>query len=109
MTTQIRNINFTRGNSYGLQITLKTNIVEIKNIYFTVKDGGDNKLIEKKLDDGITFDDESGKLILRLKPNDTDNLLDDVDYKYDFQINYGLDDELTILKGLFIVSWKVTD
>ena len=107
MKTIIKNISFTRGNTYGLKITIKTNIVDIKNINFTVKDGNDNKLIKKSLSDGITFEDNI--IILQLKPSDTDNLIDDVDYKYDIQINYGLDDELTILKGMFAVSWKVTD
>lgn len=107
METKIKNIKFTRGNTYGLQITLNTNIVDIKNIYFTVKDGNDTKLIEKKIDDGITFEDNV--MVLKLKPNDTDNLINNVDYKYDIQINYNLDDEFTLLKGLFVVDWKVTD
>ena len=107
METLIRNIKFTRGNTYGLKINLKTSITDINDIYFTVKDGSNKKLIEKKLDNGITFEDNV--IILQLKPSDTDNLIDDVDYKYDLEINYGRNDEFTIVKGKFIVGWKVTD
>lgn len=107
METLIRNIKFTRGNTYGLKINLRTSIADINDVYFTVKDGSNTKLIEKKLDNGITFEDN--EIILQLKPSDTDNLIDDVDYKYDLQINYGINDEFTIVKGKFIVGWKVTD
>lgn len=107
METLIRNIKFTRGNTYGLKINLKTSITDINDVYFTVKDSLDKKLIEKKLNDGITFKDNV--IVLQLKPSDTDNLIDDVDYKYDLQINYGINDEFTIVKGSFVVSWKVTD
>lgn len=107
MKTIIRNINFTRGNTYGLKITLNTSIIDINNIYFTVKNGSNEKLIEKYLNNGITFEDNV--IVLQLKPSDTDDLLDDVQYKYDIQINYGLDDEFTLVKGMFVVSWKATD
>lgn len=107
MKTIVKNISFTRGNSYGLKITLKNNAININNIYFTVKDKNDQKILEKKLYDGITF--ENNVIILELKPKDTDNLIDDIPYKYDMQIDYGTDDEWTAIKGTFIVSWKATD
>lgn len=103
----LKNISFTRGNTYGLKLVLNTSIVEIKNIYFTVKDRNETKLIEKCLDNGITL--EENIMILKLKPSDTEELKENDEYKYDIQINYGLDDELTIMKGLFTVGWKVTD
>lgn len=107
METLIRNIRFTRGNTYGFQVNITGNINEIKNVYFTVKDGTGIKQIEKKLDDGITLNDKS--IVVKLKPEDTDELIEEVQYKYDLHINYGLDDEWTPMKGMFTVSWKVTD
>ena len=107
MEVIIRNIKFTRGNTYGFQLDITGNISEIKNIYFTVKDGAGIKRIEKKINDGITLNDNS--IIVKLKPEDTDELFEEVQYKYDLQINYGLDDEWTPMKGMFMVGWKVTD
>ena len=107
METLIRNIKFTRGNTYPFQVNITGNISEIKNIYFTVKDGDGTKQIEKKLDDGITLNDKS--IIVKLKPEDTDELIEEAQYKYDLHINYGLDDEWTPMKGIFTVGWKVTD
>lgn len=107
METLIRNIKFTRGNTYGFQVRVKSNTINIENIYFTVKDGSGVKQIEKKLDDGITLEEDT--ITVRLKPNDTDNFFEEVQYKYDLQINYGLDDEWTPMKGMFVVGWKATD
>jgi len=107
METLIRNIKFTRGNTYGFQVSITGNISEIKNVYFTVKDGAGVKKIEKNLDDGITLEEDT--ITVRLKPNDTDNFFEEVQYKYDLQINYGLDDEWTPMKGMFVVGWKATD
>ena len=103
----IRNLKFTRGNTYGFQVNITGNISEIKNVYFTVKDGSGAKQIEKKLNDGIAL--EENTITVRLKPNDTDNFFEEVQYKYDLQINYGLDDEWTPMKGMFVVGWKATD
>ena len=107
MEIVIKNIKFTRGNTYGFQVKIKNNNINIENIYFTVKDGSGVKQIEKKLNDGITLEEDI--ITVRLKPNDTDNLFEEVQYKYDLQINYGLDDEWTPMKGMFVVGWKATD
>ena len=103
--TKIKNITFTRGNSYGLQLTLKTNIDNITGINFVVKDSTDKQVIEKTLDNGIT---RSGNVItLRLKPNDTKGLIENVDYKYALNINYGVDDNWTPVKGKLTATWNV--
>ena len=107
MEILIKNIKFTRGNSYGLQLELNTTIGEIKNVKFCVKDSVDNIKIEKKLNDGITLEDKF--LTLRLKPNDTKNLIENTEYKYEMKIDYGTDDIVSIVKGAFIVDWSIID
>ena len=103
--TKIKNITFTRGNSYGLQLTLKTNIDNITGINFVVKDSTDKQVIEKTLENGITRSDNV--ITLRLKPNDTKDLIENIDYKYALNISYGLDDNWTPVKGKFIATWNV--
>lgn len=107
MEVQLRNIKFTRGDSYSQQIEIETGINDIKEIKFVATDTINETKIEKKLNDGIDFVDNV--ITLQLKPTDTDKLKENKQYTYGIKIYYGVDDELTIVKGLIETSWKALD
>lgn len=107
MEILIKNIKLTRGDSWGQQIEIETSITDINEIKFAVKNRLDDVKIEKKIGDGITFEDNI--ITIQLKPSDTDDLKEEEQYAYGIKIYYGIDDELTIVKGSFDPSWKAID
>lgn len=107
MKTEIKDINFTKGDSYSLLIEIDTSITDIINVFFTVKDTNKQVAISKSLNNGITL--ENNIILLSLKPVDTDDLVSGYKYNYDIQLNYNIDDKLTILKGKFKLDGETTE
>jgi hypothetical protein len=103
MKTEIKDISFTKGDSYGLQIELDTEITNITKVFFTVKDKSKHTEISKQLNY------ENNIITLSLKPKDTDSLLSNYKYNYDIQVNYGTEDKLTILRGAFKLDGEITE
>ena len=106
MKTKTKDITFTRGDTFTYAVTVKTSITNVTNIFFTVKDENENKVISKKLNEGVTFQGDT--ILVTIKPVDTNELDVDVEYVYDLQINYGVDDALTPLKGKLKLEEDVT-
>lgn len=95
-------IPFVRKDSNG---NIITDIPE--KVYFTVKKDANDKdaLLQKRLNDGITIDDDFNYNI-EFKPDDTNNLQFGT-YVYDICIKNG-DRPSTIHKGYFEVTYEVT-
>ena len=83
-------MEFFRGDTYNFKFQRMSKgqtITELpNNIYFTVKDGyyTDNVIFQKKLNDGITKDDEDWYHVM-ISPSDT-NGLEYKDYNYDLEV-----------------------
>ena len=101
-----------RGDTFKLPIQLKNNDevikVKVEKMYFTIKDVAYSKdvILQKKLDDGITFDSETGIYLVEIKPEDTDNL-NFGDYEYDLEIINNGEVE-TPLIGTFKITKEIT-
>lgn len=98
--TQI--LKFQRRNKDGI-ITTKAN-----EMYFTIKENTNQKkyLLQKKLDDGISFNNEDYYYRITINSTDTDDLSYGK-YKYDIEVkdtNY----VKTISIGDFIITEEVT-
>lgn len=91
-------------NSFDLLIELETK-VNIEKIYFTIKDNMNKVVLQKTLQNGITF--ENNNIYIKVKPEDTRHLKNT--YNYDVKIKYNKNlDKLTILFGEFKVKKLTT-
>lgn len=99
------NIEFVKCDTYSLRIKLNSEIPNITNIRFTAVNTYNDVKIVKTLDDGITINKQD--IILTIKPNDTKDC-DCTKYFYDVQVEYGFDDNITILKGLMTLSNEIS-
>lgn len=106
MKTVIKNISFTKGDTYAFKTTLKNSTVVITGATLTVKDNTGKAVITKVLGDGIIQQDNS--FIITIKPNDTKGLNHTTQFSYDLELNYGIDDTFTAVKGLFEITWDCT-
>ena len=102
-------IFFVKGDTYNLQVKLKTSITEIKGVYFTAINSSKVPKIQKKLNDGISYDEENKAILITLKPSDTINLEEDEVYLYDLKIDYGENDSKTLLRGNLIAGWGASE
>lgn len=79
-------------------------------IVFTVasQEGGRSKnVITKSFDDGITFDEETGKYVLTLKPSDTINLCPG-NYAFDVKISRSNDEYFIVGQGYLTIEKSYT-
>lgn len=106
MKTQIKNINFTKGDTYSFKVTLVNSELDINGATLTVKDNTEKIIFTKELDNGIVKQDNS--FIITIKPADTRDLNATIQYTYDLELNYGTDDAFTPVKGLFEITWDCT-
>lgn len=91
-------INMVINNSITLKIEFESAIENINDIYFTAKDNVGKIITQKSLNNGITRDGQD--IVVRLKPNDTDNLVDGYIYNYDVVVKYNANtDRQTIVYG----------
>ena len=106
MKTVIKNISFTRGDTYTFKVTLKNSNLDITGAILSVKDNTEKIVFVKNLENGIVKEDNS--FIITIKPVDTEELNPTIQYSYDLQLDYGIDDSFTPVKGLFEITWDCT-
>lgn len=107
-------IRHVRGDSFSHPIYIEGLNQDLDSVYFTCRDGkNDNSevLIEKCLNNGITFVDydeetDTRTYIVRITPADTKDLQSGT-YYYDEQIEVN-GDAITIMKGRFILEQDIT-
>lgn len=112
MKPKIIDFYITRGNNKNIPIVFKKNNEAVKEkadkVYFSVKCNykDDEVVFQKTLDNGITFNEETGVYTIELLPNDTNELCFG-DYDYDIEIirNGKVD---TPLMGVFKIGKEVT-
>lgn len=97
-------IKFQRKNKNGEVITDLPD-----KMYFSVKNNFDEKdtLFQKKLNDGITYDEETNYYFVELKQDDTEGL-DYGTYDYDIKIIYGTDKPKTLIVDKLEITEVVT-
>ena len=107
-------IEITRGDTMVLKFQRKDkdgNVITQKadEIFFTVKVNAflDNYIFQKKLNSGITFNNEDYYYRITILPTDTEGLYYGT-YKYDIEVKNGNDYVCTIDIGDFIVKEEVT-
>ena len=83
---------------------------EEDRLYFTVSLTPDTTdyIIQKSLNNGIEYNQETGKYELEITSEDTKNLKLDYKYGYDITIYYGGDKPKQKVIGTFVVSDKFT-
>lgn len=110
MNTTIKNIDLTRGDSFGFnfEVTDSDNVeVELDSCAFSCKEKIDDTeyVFQKTLDDGIERL-EAGGYYVKIEPSDTANLATK-SYYYDLEATIG-EDVFTFLKGKLNIKWDVT-
>lgn len=107
-------IEYTRGDTYALQMTFKNVTQDLTQAFFTVKENIDDEqpLIEKTIGAGITKINENfykQQIVykLQLQAEDSRNLQVDFPYLYDLKIAVG-NVIKTAISGNFIVKHNVT-
>lgn len=110
MRTTIKNIELTRGDSYGFNFEISDSAGEVVTpdaCFFSVKNNPDDDtyVFQKSLDQGITLLD-SGEYYVKIDPDDTKDLAQ-FGYYYDLEVT--IDDNVyTFLKGKLEIKWDVT-
>ena len=107
-------IKHVRGDTLSHPIIVENLHQDLESVYFTCRDSLNDDseiLIEKKLNDGITFlyyDEETDTrtYIVRIEPSDTKDIQAGT-YFYDEQIAVN-GDVFTIMKGKFIIEQDAT-
>ncbi len=106
-------IKLTRGDTKRIKFQRKTRTGEVitkkpGKMYFTVKENyyTTEAVLQKKLDEGITYSEEDNFYYITIEPSDTDGLKYDK-YVFDIEVIDG-DDKKTILKGVFVIEEEVT-
>ena len=82
----IKNINYIRGNSYALTMTIQgLDSLEITKIYLTVKvdSNQEEPILQKSLGNGIEPLEEEYKYNILIDPSDTEDLEVNCPYYYD--------------------------
>lgn len=103
-----KDINFVRGNTYVLDISINNLSVNIDKMYFTLKENAKNKefIIQKTLGHGIE-NIENNLYRLTIDADDTEELFYDNAYGYDIKIIMG-DIKKTIITGTLTLSKNYT-
>lgn len=107
-------INFTRGDTYALDVRFKNITEELSEALFTVKENPEGEvLLQASLLKGISLvDDRPYKnektYKIQLESDETANLVPSVKYIYDFRVSVG-NVVQTILSGVLVVSDNVSD
>lgn len=80
-----------------------------QKMFFTIKDNiyTDSPLIQKTLENGITYDSETKWYRVEILPSDTDNLASE-SLVCDIQVNYSDTKKKTIYTGEFLITLEVT-
>lgn len=110
MITTIKNIEITRGDSFGFNFKVADDqdaAVALDACYFSVKQNPDDSeyVFQKNLSSGITQLSD-GQYYVKIEPDDTEDL-EQFGYYYDLQCTID-DDVYTFLKGRLNIKWDVT-
>ena len=97
-------IQFIRGDNHQVRFKFKTFTGVIDKMYFTVKCQLDRVRIQKKLGDGIKY--ENGYYTIFFVPEDTNGLMC-TEMRYDIEIIVN-GETYTIMKNQFILEEDVT-
>ena len=108
-------IEFRRGDSFFFKFfrrdTSNEKIIQkTEKIWFTVKDNANSKkkLIQKTLDNGITFTEKDGYYHVEIEPQDTKSMMFKKKYYYDIQVeNAGV--VTTIKLDILRLKEEITD
>lgn len=97
-----------KGQTYQRNFTISDLSLEITQLYFTVKESTDSKVValQKKIGDGITLMDNTDGVytyLLELNTDDTENLKSDFDYGYDITLKSN-NVKIPIIMGKFVIS-----
>lgn len=98
-------IGFFRGDDHKVRFKFKNFNGVIDKMFFTVKDANRRPRIQKRLDDGISFD--NGYYCIAISPSDTDDLPCSSNMIYDIEIITG-GEKKTVAKGNFSLKEDVT-
>ena len=106
-----KNITMVRGDTLSFGIVIKDDEghpLDIESAYFSCKKNLEDEefLFQKSLGAGITKIDD-GKYSVRIAPSDTSGA-EVGKYFYDCQIGKN-GDVFTILRGIFVIEWEVTE
>lgn len=87
-----------------------TQLGENDLLYFTISKKPDttNYILQKSIDNGITYDSSSGKYLLEINSNDTKDLILNNKYGYDITIYYDGNKPKQKVIGTFEISDKFT-
>lgn len=110
MKTIIKNIELTRGDSYGFNFEIadeNDQEVGLDAAYFSCKENPDDEqyIFQKTLGNGITKLNDGGYYV-KIDPDETKELTQ-FGYYYDLEIRIG-NDIHTPLKGRLSIKWDVT-
>lgn len=110
MKTTEKNIDLTRGDSWGFNFEITASDdsqVTLDACYFSCKEHPDDDeyIFQKSLDNGITALSGGGYYV-KIEPADTENL-EQNKYYYDLEATIG-GDVYTFLKGKLNIKWDVT-
>ena len=102
-----RYITMTRGDTMSFGIEIEGLDQDLETAFLTCKKNHDEApAFQKSLEDGITKQ-ETGKYVVRVAPEDTENL-EPGKYYYDLEIGVN-GDRFTILKGVLEIERDVTN
>lgn len=100
----VRNIKFTRGDTYGFNMEIDAELEMAKLTCRASKEKTSKLLFQKTLADGITKVDDI--YVIRIAPEDTEDLAVG-SYYYDLEIGIN-GDIYTPLKGKLTLTWEVS-
>lgn len=94
-------------NTFNISIELEGCKINIEEIYFTIKKCNKNVVVQKRLNNGISF--KNNIILIKVEPELTYDLKEDLEYMYDVKIIYnGKCDKETILYGYIKTKKFVT-
>lgn len=105
------NLNFVRGDTYSRGITLENLTLEIRDIYFTVKEKSSdrNYVLQKRLKRGIVKDpDNSNRYVLVIDADDTSSMKTNYNYVFDIEIITDAMKKTIVGGNLRLEDWDIT-
>lgn len=106
-----QNFNFVRGDTYSRGITLENFTLEIRDIYFTVKEKSSdrNYVLQKRFNKGIVVDpDNSNRYILTIDADDTNSMKTNYNYVFDIEIITDVMKRTIVGGNLRLEDWDIT-
>lgn len=115
MSVKIYNIKIPQLDYQLINVSILENgsLVELEEndkIFMTVKKNYscEDYIFQKSLDDGITYDEDTGKYQIEINSEDTENMIINKSYYYDIVIFYDSEKPKQKITGTFNVTAKYT-